>query len=87
MKSAGTNLAKFMIMSSTVIDCFNPLFIAVANIDNYSIPNITPNELLIRKGVTIECLSWLYKCANSLHSKQILRLYLILTSIVKSIFK
>ena len=50
MKSAATNLAKFMIMSSTVIDCFSFVYchlIAVAIVDNYSmeIPSMTPNEV------------------------------------------
>ena len=50
MKSAGTNLAKFMIMTSTVIDRFNPLFI-VANIDNYSMTIPTRNWLQARLSV------------------------------------
>ena len=48
-----------MIMTSTVVDCFNPLFIVTSllwqNVDNET-PNLTPTELLIRKGVKNECL-------------------------------
>ena len=63
LKSAETNLLKCMILTSTVVDCFNPLFINCTgkiNIDNkaMTIPNMTPNELLIRKGVKLECPTW-----------------------------
>ena len=56
-----------MIMTSTVVDCFNPLFITVANDDNYSmtIHNMTPDELLIRKrcdNSKLSCPTWKYTC-------------------------
>ena len=48
-------------MTSTVVDCFNPLFIVISllwqNVDNETL-NLTPNELLIRKGVKNECPTW-----------------------------
>ena len=49
-----------MNMTSTVVDCFNSLFIVTKLqwqtliITHEEVPNLTPNELLIRKGVEIE---------------------------------